>query len=198
MLISHKHKFIKIDIPKTGTRTLRETLNPIGAVDVLGEPNPGNFYQHASIADVEIGFLKNAWDFDKYFKFTVVRNPWVRYTSFLRWMETVDNCLDLSAFKTRGKFNLGLIIKKNPSQDYYLFKNNTLSVDMVGRLENLNKDFAVFCNKVGITPIPNLKHSNKSSYKKPYTEYYNQELIDMVAEREKWVIDNFNYDYKSS
>lgn len=196
MLISHKHKFVKIDIPKAGTTTFIQTLQPLGVVDVLGEPNTGDFYQHASIADVEVGFRKNDWDFDLYFKFAVVRNPWERYISFLRWMESVDGRRNLSAFKTKGKFDLGLIINKNPSQDTYLLKDNILSVDMVGQLENIHNDFVEFCTRVGMAPIPDLKHSNKSSYRKPHTEYYTQELIDLVAEKEKWVIDNFNYDYK--
>ena len=37
MLISHSHKFVTIDIPKTGTRSMRETLNPLGIIDVIGK-----------------------------------------------------------------------------------------------------------------------------------------------------------------
>lgn len=48
---------------------------------------------------------------------------------------------------------------------------------------------------IDITSIPKLKHSNKSSYKKPYTKYYTQELIDIVAEKEKWVIERFGYKF---
>jgi len=38
MLISHKHKFITIDIPKTATRSLRETLLPQNIIDIVGSP----------------------------------------------------------------------------------------------------------------------------------------------------------------
>jgi len=195
MLISHSHKFIKIDIPKVGTKTFIKTLLPLGVVDVLGEPDRGNFYQHASIVDCEAGFKNNGWNFDDYFKFSVVRNPWQRYVSFLRWMESFKNDRDFSAFEKNGKLDLGLIITKNNPQDFYLLKNGDLLVDAVGQLESIYKDFAVFCEEVGVLPIPDLKHSNKNSYEKPYTEYYTQELIEMVAEKEKWVIDRFGYNF---
>lgn len=89
------------------------------------------------------------------------------------------------------------IIKTFPSQDSYLYKNGNLAIDMVGQLETMETSFSSFCHKVGIKTPPKLQHSNKSEYKAHYTEYYTQELIDMVAEKEKWVIDKFNYnDYK--
>lgn len=36
MLISHKYGYVKIDIPRTGSRSYRETLLEIGAVDLFG------------------------------------------------------------------------------------------------------------------------------------------------------------------
>ena len=111
MLISHKHKFITIDIPKTGTRTLRESLQPLGIIDVVGQPEWKNFYQHGSINDCELGFKDRGWDFENYFKFSVVRNPWKRYVSFFKW--TKNN-------ETKRVFSMRDIIKTKPSQDLYL------------------------------------------------------------------------------
>lgn len=195
MLISHSHKFIKIDIPKVGTKTFIKTLLPLGVIDVLGRPNTGAFYQHGTISDCEVEFKEKGWDFDDYFKFSVVRNPWKRYVSFLKWMESLKNERDFSAFKKNGKLDLRLIITKNHPQDFYLLKNNEVDIDLIGQLESIYKDFATFCEEVGVLPIPDLKHSNKNSYEKPYTEYYTQELIDMVAEKERWVIDRFGYNF---
>ena len=195
MLISHKHKFIKIDIPKVGTKTFIKTLLPLGVIDVLGRPNAGAFYQHGTISDCEVEFKKNDWDFNNYFKFSVVRNPWKRYVSFLRWMESIKDDRDFSAFKKNGKLDLRLIITKNHPQDFYLLKNGEVNIDLIGQLESIHKDFAKFCEEVGVIPIPDLKHSNKNSYEKPYEEYYTQELIDMVAEKERWAIEKFGYNF---
>mgnify|MGYP000542150941 CR=1 FL=1 len=69
MLISHSHHFITVDVPKTGTRSIRTSLNSIGILDVVGEPNAtkGNpFEQHASASSVRQAFtLGQMWDCEK-------------------------------------------------------------------------------------------------------------------------------------
>jgi len=88
MLISHKHKFITIDIPKTGSRSLRESLLPLGVIDIHGEPKvDAQFYQHDGAIRAKKQFAKNNWNWNEYFKFTIVRNPWVRYFSFFKYLK---------------------------------------------------------------------------------------------------------------
>ena len=89
MLISHKHKFITIDIPKTGTRSLRETLLPLNIIDVRGLPNlDSEFYQHDGAIRAKKQFSKKGWSWNDYFKFTIVRNPWNRYFSFFKYFKS--------------------------------------------------------------------------------------------------------------
>ena len=69
MIISHKHKFISIDPPKTGTNYRQNLLW-----------NYGEFIedlQHANLIEVK-NFFQD-YDLEDYFVFTFVRNPWYRY-----------------------------------------------------------------------------------------------------------------------
>ena len=88
MLISHKHKFITIDVPKTATRSLRETLLPQSVIDIVGEPNlNADFYQHGTAQQCFNSFQKLNKNFSEYFSFTIVRNPWDRYYSFFKYLK---------------------------------------------------------------------------------------------------------------
>lgn len=214
MLISHKHKLITIDIPKTGSRSLRESLLPLGIVDVHGEPNlDAEFYQHDCAIRAKKQFTKNNWNWKDYFKFTIVRNPWARYFSFFKyfksygekylhkdksinWGEPEINqgklCIEL--FKGKNDQTvLKNIILNNDSQDlYYCNQNEEVIVDHIAIFENLKNEFIFLCNQVGIN-APHLKHGNKSSQSESMHEIYNQQLIDLVAQKEKSVIELKGY-----
>jgi hypothetical protein len=145
MLISHKHKFITIDIPKTGTRSFRESLLPLNIIDIRGKPKlDAEFYQHGAALDAKKQFEKNGWNWKDYFKFTIVRNPWARYFSFFKyfksygekylhkdksinWGEPEINqgklCIEL--FKGKNDQTvLKNIILNNDSQDLYYCNQN--------------------------------------------------------------------------
>ena len=88
MLISHKHKFICIDIPKTGTRSRMETMPNHCHLDILGlAPSQKNKYftQHGTILDAQKGLENIGSDINDYFSFCFVRNPWERYLSFFKY-----------------------------------------------------------------------------------------------------------------
>jgi hypothetical protein len=216
MLISHKHKFITIDIPKTGSRSFRESLLPLGIVDVCGEPNlDSEFYQHDGAIYVKKQFAKNNWNWNDYFKFTIVRNPWARYFSFFKYFKSYgekylrrDKSIDWKKPEiNQGKLCVELfkendhqtvlknIILNNDSQDsYYCNANGKIIVDHIANFENLENEFVFLCDQVGIkTPI--LQHENKSSNSQIIHEIYNQQLIDLVAKKEKSAIELKGYNY---
>lgn len=217
MLISHKHKFITIDIPKTGSRSLRESLLPLKVIDFHGKPDPGSeFYQHDGAFRAKKQFKKNDWNWNDYFKFTIVRNPWVRYFSFFKYFKSYGekylrrdksinwgkaeinqgkHCVTL--FKNKDdRTVLRNIILKNKSQDsYYFDTDGEVIVDHIARFENFKNEFIFLCEQVGIK-APNLKHGNKSSHSLNMYEIYNQDLIDLVRQKESSVINLKDYKFE--
>jgi len=215
MLISHKYKFLTVDIPKTGTKTLRETL--VGSFDFVGKDKN----QHMGIKKCKKFFIDNGLPFEDYFKFSIVRNPWHRYASFCSYIfdraslckrAIVDGSIEefpqirikqcksyekLLNKADNDKKKLIKIILERMSAQYNFISNEDglVEMDMIATTENLNKDINAFCKKVGIKEQLKVLHGNKSSRSEPIQNYYNQELIDMVAEKEKWVIDQFGYDF---
>lgn len=84
MKISHKHSFVYFANPKSGSSTMRVLLDPFS--DVSGIPFPEitsdmPFHVHMQPVEAKAAFTKKKWDYNSYFKFTTVRNPWARLVS---------------------------------------------------------------------------------------------------------------------
>jgi hypothetical protein len=218
MLISHKHKFITIDIPKTGTRSMRMSLEPLGILDIIGGPhstkdNP--FEQHGSVISAKKQFNQNKWNWQEYYKWIIVRNPWARYFSFFKYFKSYGEkymrrdesiawgsvqinqgkmCVDLFCGRSDEQV-LRLIILNNNSQDsYYCDESGKIIVDHIAEFEDLQNEFVLLCDKVGIQ-APTLQHGNKSANSLNMHDIYNQQLIDLVANKEKSVIELKGYKF---
>lgn len=216
MLISHKHKFITIDIPKTATRSLRETLLPQNVIDIVGDPNfNATFYQHGTAMQCSESLQKLNKNFSDYFSFVIVRNPWDRYYSFfkyfkeyaekyknkdasIKWNEPEINqgkmCEELFANKTDEIVLRNIILNNKCQSDYYTNQHNEIIVSHIAKFENLNKEFELLCNKVNVNYSP-LVHGNKSLIKSSYYNIYTKETITLVTEKERDLIKLKGYEY---
>jgi chondroitin 4-sulfotransferase 11 len=216
MLISHKHKFITIDIPKTATRSLRETFVPQNIIDIVGEPNlNADFYQHGTAQQCRDSLQKINKNFSDYFSFVIVRNPWDRYYSFfkyfkeyaekyknkdasIKWNAPEINqgkmCEELFANKTDEIVLRNIIINNECQSDYYSDENDEIMVSHIAKFENLNKEFELLCNQVNVN-YSQLFHENKSFIKSSYYNIYTKKTIELVAEKEKSVIELKGYEF---
>ena len=114
----------------------------------------------------------------------------------LKNMGTIDAFFDAwgdyhSAFKK-------IVYDHEPQSDYFTNQDGDVIVDHLIDFNNLEKDFSFVCGKLNIDPPEKLKTENQMDYKQvnvDFYDFYNQELIDLVAEKDKKVIALKNYDY---
>lgn len=216
MLISDKYKFLIIDIPKTGSRSLRESfeLHP-GIIQICGKADPNSkFYQHGTSQQAKNALAINEWR--SFYKAAVVRNPWDRYLSFLKYFSSYADkyiskdksiqwnaaekqqgkmCIDLISSTPNESELLKKIILRQQAQDcFYKNELGNIQLNKLCKFENLNEEFKQFCKKVGLEGI-SLLHKNKSDSHIDAKKIYTQELIDLVALKESSVIRLMGYDF---
>lgn len=165
---------------------------------------------HAGINRYQIIFSQ--YEFDTYFKFTYVRNPWDRLVSAFHFfkeggMAKPDRIFaekhlsayhDFEDFVRRG-------LKENIEATHFIpqyrfvcdFGGVQPRVDFVGLYENLREDFNYIKDRLDISV--NLKHQNKTSNrKKDYRDYYTDETREIVANVYQKDIEIFGYDFDNS
>ena len=133
--------------------------------------------------------------YNKSFVFTTIRNPYSRAVSmFLHgsWAtaKTFDdfcNAIKKEEYPTDcTKWHSSTLVE-------HIIDGNDLKVDFVIKLENLQEDFDFVCDKIGI-PKQQLPYKNKTKHKH-YTEYYNDETRQIVAEIYAKDIKYFGYKF---
>jgi len=198
MRISHKYKYIFIAVPKTGSESVRAALNPVSDIKSNGETL---YHYHKTYASA----LKD-FDYTKDYKcFGFGRNPWSRAVSF--WKHIVKSAQYDTPYgrQARSKLKSGKNCDKNfksfvlnsglinPCTHWLSSDGKNIDINFTGKIENLTEDFNKICDKIGIPP-QQLPHVNKTKHKH-YTEYYDDETKQIVAEKYAKDIEYFGYEF---
>ena len=190
-MLNHKHKFLFIHIPRTGGTSIEEQFQYNEAKEKNKHWNLNDWKNHL-----------NDEDFDGYFKFAFVRNPWDVIVS-----KYLDRGWYSSPIQGRGGEigyhcgkNLKYFLKHykpalHEHGDGLLDYFNPEQMDFVGRFENRVEDIEYISRKIGI----NINSSTKARshrHKKHYTEYYDDETREIVAQKYARDIEYFGYKFE--
>tara|TARA_R110000824_G_scaffold144739_3_gene312786 strand:+ start:799 stop:2319 length:1521 start_codon:yes stop_codon:yes gene_type:complete len=213
MIISYKHKFIFMKTRKTAGSSIQKALVEFCGPDDIITPdvesldtarNIDKFFTdhpHPPIRDVRQFVGDDVWN--SFFKFAFVRNPWSLVVSRYHWNKRGKEC-SVDDFKVFLKKYCSDEAHWGPAHFYvndlqqnYTCINGNLELNYVGKIETLVDDFKVICDTLNI-PNVNLSRS-KSSYKPKnfnhYSEYYDEELMQLVYRYFFDDIEKFGYIY---
>ena len=134
--------------------------------------------------------LNNNYNPDDYYWFTFVRNPWHRLESWYDMLVIQNKILfGRDSFENFVRRKL----KANIQYDYIYGDNK--KVDYIGRLESIDTDLLCIFNKLNIiisASKPPTRQNNRKYYNK-LKSLWTQDLINLVAQEEKYLIDKYNY-----
>ncbi len=207
MIVSFRHKFVFVAVPKTGTHSVRQALREqLGPDDIeqvglfVNKRFPFDElakikHGHLSLQQVR-PFLGEA-AFAESFKFAFVRNPFDRFVSYCAFMTR-----DSDAFEREPRQVMRHILFDLRPLDHILFQpqhpllvgpDGRLLTDDIGRVEDMQASYDRICAKIGIptAPLGQVNSSRRSGYR----DYYDQALIDGVAALYRRDLELFGYTF---
>jgi hypothetical protein len=230
-VICDRYRCLFVHIPKTAGMSIEQVfLELVGLTWNTRAPLLLGRNDDPSLSPPRLEHLKageyvgrghlSAGQFDSYFKFSFVRNPWDRL---------------VSEYKYRGypvKIDFKTYLFKHlpapgwtdtychvvPQYDFLYDEAGKLLVDFVGRYESLQADFDTVCARIGIppTPLPRVNRSLEGTRPNSlrelrkqlrralwsrerkhifphYTQYYDDESREFVGRLFRRDVEAFNY-----
>jgi hypothetical protein len=214
MLISFEHRFLFIHVGKAaGTsiqRALQDHVTPLShawwrrALPMLGPLNRvGGMYRVVEFREhVTAAVVQRCLPASVYaglYTFTFVRNPWDRLVSRYAYLcQTMAHrhhrlAKAMPDFATYVRWEIG-----RGSEHQHLFvtdRQGNLIVDLVGKFEKLQDDFATVGRRLGLPG--ELPRSNESRHR-DYREYYDERTRRLVEEHFRRDIEMFGYDFNGA
>jgi hypothetical protein len=152
--------------------------------------------QHGHLSLERIRPYLSPEDWESFFKFAFVRNPFDRFISYCAFMTRAQG-----QFEREPKRVMRYYIA-NPQWQHVLFEpqhsfvtgpDGELLTDYVGRVEEMQKSYNEIAERIGIA-TSTLEKVNPSS-RRDYREYYDDDLIDGVAKLYARDLELFDYQF---
>jgi len=212
-VISHTYKCIFVEVPKTGSTSVRAILGKAMRPHL-------NLWENKRLMEsywTQRGGRKNRIleclylalskerrmeigqrQFDSYFKFGFVRNPWDRVVSLYERTEAqqMRNEMTFTEFVEWIEYSSSTCVHSSPHRyqlDWFVDPNGKVLANFIGRFERLDEDWAYVAQKLGIKE--SLAHRRASFRTRHYTEYYNARTRELIAQKFKVDIERFGYEF---
>jgi hypothetical protein len=206
MIISHKHRFIFVAVPKTGTHSVRRALR--GHLGPEDHEQVGLFVQkkmpYPDIAAIKHGHITlpqirphvGEQAFKDFFKFAFVRNPFERFVSYCAFASRKAEVFGreipdiMRNVLLRPPLRHILFV---PQHCFITDEDGNLLADGVGRVEDMQAHYDQFCARLGL-PTRTLETANATKHD-TYRSYYDNHLIDAVSRLYRKDLDLFGYEF---
>jgi hypothetical protein len=204
-ILSHRHRFVFIAVPKVASHSIRFALRPhLGPDDeeqvalfvrkrIARPVFDTQEHGHQTAVEVRAAIGTDLWA--SYLSFAVVRNPWDRFVSYVAFMMRHHGAFERDP---RAAMHRVLANPQNQSPVHYRSQidfltddSGALIVSKICRAERLQHDFDEVCDRLTL-PRCTLETRNASVHR-PYVDYYDDELRAAVAARYRADIDCFGY-----
>jgi hypothetical protein len=204
-VISDRLRCIFIHIPKCAGTSIEDVLwpHPRGEDELWGGfvDRYNNRYQTGGLQHLTAALVRDAVGserFERYFKFTVIRNPWDRAVSQYVFMQRRPDLRELAGIAEDASFTAYLrAIAAAPAhvqwtaQERFLYDaDGRLLVDRIVRFETLDQQIAGVFARLGIEA--ELPHRNAGE-RGEARHYYDDESRALVAQLYAGDIERFGY-----
>ncbi|MEJ2604716.1 MAG: sulfotransferase family 2 domain-containing protein [Gammaproteobacteria bacterium] len=205
MIISHRHRFIFIAVPKVATRALRQALtmhldsmdwqqqNLFAARRLPIAELARKTHGHLSAREIRPHLPEELWQ--AYTRFAFVRDPHERFVDICLFL---DGAQDLPPAEARGRMKQAIRTERFrqrplalPQSEFLVDREGRLAVDFIGRYENLQSSYDELCALIGIETSRLERRRVPES--RDWRSYYDRELADLVSDFYRADLENFGY-----
>jgi len=210
-MISHDLQCIFVHIPKTGGTSVEKSLGIFTDLNahtqdhrsiqkIKPEGSPGNVIQRLLVQDPVVEGEVTPGQFQRYYKFTFVRNPFTRAVSWYRNILSdprhqekhgVSPDCSFPEFMVKHQDNWAL----RPQTHWILDKDGQPPFDFIGRFEQFQTDFDKVCDRLGLEKRTLAQERKRPGDKVSYRAFYDEATIELVSERYREEIAMFGYSF---
>ena len=193
--------FIFLRIPRTASLSLHDAFAGLPNYNSLildGRTSKSKYDTVTQAVDISTYTNSNEWKSS--YIFSCVRNPFDRAVSIFHhnsW-SSVGNFQEFCRLLSDNNYPSITAEQHAYPQTKILLKDGGILANYVLRFENLKSDFETLCSHIKLFNIklPHRSNSiNRSRQRKHYSEYYNNETREIVAEKYAKDIEYFGYEF---